>query len=40
MIDRGVVEKIGPFGVVTILQDLMISFKNHQIGSLIKPLQV
>jgi len=40
MIDRGIVEKVGPFGLVTILQDLMMSFRMHQLGSLIKPLQM
>lgn len=40
MIDRGIVEKVGPFGIVTILQNVMMNFRMHQIGSLIKPLQM
>ena len=40
MIDRGIVEKVGPFGIVTILQNVMMNFRNHLVGSLIKPLQI
>lgn len=40
MIDRGVVEKVGPFGIVTVLQNIMMNFRTYLVGSLIKPLQI
>jgi len=40
MIDRGVVEKVGPFGIVAVLQNLMMNFRTYLVGSLIKPLQI
>lgn len=40
LVDRGIIEKVGPYGLVAMFQNLITTFRNNQTGSLINPLKV